>query len=148
MIREASKFDLDACVEMMRQYAQESTIKMLANPDNHIDVHVRNVFTSLIYGRGFVLIDEQARGFLAAIVTPNFWCPVVKEVKELAWWVHPDHRNGTIGGRLFVAYNKKAQELIDQGRADLMTVSLMSNSPAIDLEARGFSRIEASFCKE
>ncbi len=148
MIRLANKFDLDDCVEMMRHYAAESSIHKLRQAANHDSQYVKQFLFSLIAGRGFICIDSQKRGMLVAIVTPNIWCPGVNEVKELAWWVHPDHRDGTVGGKLFVFFRKHAEELIEDGRAEIITASLMANSPAIDLEARGFRRIESTFCKE
>ena len=148
MIREANKHDLDACVEMMRKYASESPIYKLREAAFHDSQYVRQFLFSLICGRGFIFIESNYRGILAAIVTPNIWCPGVNEVKELAWWVDPEHRNGTIGGKLFVSYKRRSEDLIKQGRASVMSVSLMSSSPSIDLEGRGFKRIEATYSKE
>lgn len=148
MIREANKFDIDACVEMMRRYAEESPILKLRNKEIHDEQHIRQLISALIIGRGFVLIDNEHRGMVAGIVTPNVWCPEINEVRELAWWVAPEHRNGTIGGKLFLAYNKKAQELVDQERAETIIISLMPQSPNIDLESRGFKKIDSTYCKE
>ena len=141
-MREANKFDIPALIEMMRGYAKESPIKALHDSDD--EAHVNNIFLTLILGRGFVLIEE-GKGMLAAIITPNFWNPKVLEIKELAWWVHPDHRNGMVGGRLFVAFNKKAQELIEAGRAHIVTASLMGN---INIEKQGFHKIDSTYVKE
>lgn len=148
MIREAYKYDLDACVEMMRQYAAESPIEKLKDKKYHNEDHIRSLLFSLMVGRGFVLVDNDYRGMVAAIVTPNIWCPEVSEVRELAWWVDPEHRNGTIGGKLFLAYGKKAQELVDQERAEVVMISLMPQSPQINLEGRGFKKIDSTYCKE
>lgn len=148
MIREANKFDLDACVEMMRQYASESPIIKLQDKKYHDEAHIRKLLLSLMIGRGFVLIDNEYRGMAAAIVVPNIWCPSINEIHELAWWVQPEHRNSTIGGKLFLAYNKKAQELIDQERAEVVLISLMPQSPKIDLGSRGFKQIDSTYCKE
>ena len=148
MIREASKFDLDACVQMMRQYASEAPILKLRDTQYHDEKHIRELLMALIIGRGFVLVDSEYRGMAAAIVVPNVWCPEINKVRELAWWVDPAHRNGTIGGKLFLAFNKKAQELVDQGRAEMTIISLMPQSPKIDLESRGFKKIDSTYCKE
>ena len=148
MIREAYKHDLDACVEMMRRYAAESPIEKLKDKKYHNEDHIRSLLFSLMVGRGFVLVDNEYRGMVAAIVTPNIWCPEVSEVRELAWWVDPEHRNGTIGGKLFLAYGKKAQELVDQERAEVVMISLMPQSPQINLEGRGFKKIDSTYCKE
>lgn len=148
MIREANKFDIEACVEMMRRYAEESPIVRLRNKEYHDEQHIRSLISSLIIGRGFVLVDNEYRGMAAGIVVPNVWCPAINEVRELAWWVAPEHRDTTIGGKLFLAYNKRAQELIDQERAEVVIISLMPQSPKIDLESRGFKKIDSTYCKE
>ena len=141
-MREANKFDIPALIEMMRGYAKESPIKALQDSDN--EDHVKNIFLALINGRGFVLIEE-GKGMLAAVITKNFWNPSVVEVKELAWWVHPDHRNGMVGGRLFIGFTKKAKQLIAEGRAHIMTASLINE---VNIEKQGFRRIESTYVKE
>lgn len=148
MIRKANKFDMDECVEMMRHYAAESPVRVLADPDNHDESHIRSIFTMLMAGRGFILIDDDYRGMLVAAIVQNLWCPKIKEVKELAWWVHPEHRDGMVGGKLLIAFEESAQELIADGRADSVAISLMETSPQIHLERRGFKKIEHTFVKE
>lgn len=148
MIRLANKFDIKACTEMLRMYSAESSIAKLKNAKHHDDKYVEQLLLSLIVGRGFIYLDDEYKGLIVAIITPNFWCPGVYEVRELAWWVHPNHRNGTLGGRLFLAFNKHADRLIEEGRAHIVTASLMASSPKIDLQARGFVNIESTFCKE
>lgn len=146
MIRFASKFDVPACTEMMRRYASESPIDALRNQKVQNDDYVKALIESLIIGRGFVLLDDQMRGMLAAIITPNFWCPQVAEIKEVAWWVHPEYRQGTIGGRLFFEFVKHSEELIRQKRADIVCASLMHTSSVQSLP--GFKKIETTFVKE
>lgn len=146
MIRLACKFDVPACVEMMRQYAKESPIQLLAQEQYHDEEHIKAILEQLIIGRGFVLIDDQMRGMLAAIITPNFWIPRLAEVKEVAWWVHPDHRRGTIGGRLFFEFVKHSEKLLKDKRAEIVCASLMRTSDVQDLP--GFKKIESTFVKE
>ena len=145
MIRFASKFDVPVLVEMMRKYADESPIEALRKKESHNRDYTKSVLEQLIIGRGFVLVDDKMRGMLAAMISPNFWCPSVSEVKEIAWWVHPEYRSGTIGGRLYHAFMKKAQELVDQKRADVICISLMHTSSVHDLPLK---KIETTYVKE
>jgi N-acetylglutamate synthase-like GNAT family acetyltransferase len=145
MIRLANKYDLDACVEMMRQYSFESGIDALSNTTAHNSEYVSNLLLSLILGRGFIFIDDQHRGMIAGIITPNIWCNSVMELRELAWWIHPDFRNKTIGGKLFLAFNKKADELTKQNRVKLVYMSLMKNSTVQSLP--GYKMIDSTFLK-
>lgn len=146
MIRFASKFDVPACTEMMKKYAEESPIDLLRDNKFHDREYTKTLLEQLIVGRGFVLLDDQMRGMLAAVITPNFWCPKVAEIKEVAWWVHPEYRQGTIGGRLFFEFVKHSEELVRQKRADIVCASLMHISSVQTLP--GFKKIESTFVKE
>lgn len=146
MIRKANKFDLPELIEIMRQYAAESPMSALANPSAHDADHVERLLLSLIAGRGFVLLDALDRGMLAAVVMPNIWCPSVIEVREMAWWVHPGHRGGTVGGRLFIEFQRQAQALITLGRAHVVCASLIHDD--LDLGKQGFRKLETTYCKE
>jgi N-acetylglutamate synthase-like GNAT family acetyltransferase len=145
MIRKANKFDLLECVEMMRRFAAESPVQALRDPLVHDEKHIQQIFITLIMGRGVVLVDDDMRGMIVGAITPNFWCPKIREIKELAWYVYPEHRNKMIGGRLLMAFEKEAQDLIDQGRANFMAMSLMSAD--INLTRRGFQQLEKTYVK-
>lgn len=146
MIRFASKFDVPACTEMMKRYAEESPIDLLRDNKLHDREYIKVLLEQLIVGRGFVLLDDQMRGMLAAVITSNFWCPKVSEIKEVAWWVYPEYRQGTIGGRLFFEFVKHSEELVRQKRADIVCASLMHTSSVQTLP--GFKKIESTFVKE
>ena len=100
MIRKATRHDIPALVEMMRKYAQEAPIPALQRDEAHDPAHVSRLLFQIVSGRGFALIDDKMRGFIASIILRNVWCPSVLELRELAWWVDPAHRDKTIGGRL------------------------------------------------
>jgi N-acetylglutamate synthase-like GNAT family acetyltransferase len=102
MIREANKFDIPRLYEMMVSYAKESPVKLLHDESKHNEEYVSNLLFSLIAGRGFIFVDEDLHGMIAAVKTKNIWCPDVSELRELAWWVEPAKRNGSLGGRLFL----------------------------------------------
>lgn len=146
MPRLANKFDLPILVEMMRGYAQQSPIAALADEKMHDERHVENLLLSLILGRGFVLIDEGGRGMLAAMVTPNFWCPEVMELKEIAWWVKPEFRRGSVGGRLFIEFDKIAKAYLAQNRVQVVCLSLLSSSEINSLP--GYRQIESTFVRD
>ena len=146
MIRLACKFDVPALTQMLKRYAEESPIEQLQDKQKHNHEYIKGLLESLIIGRGFVLVDDQMRGMLAAIITPNFWVPTVAEIKEVAWWVHPEYRQGTIGGRLFFEFVKHSEKLIKEKRADVVCASLMHTSSVQSLP--GFKKIETTFVKE
>jgi len=145
MIREANKHDMPALLQMMRDYSTQTPVPALQAAAAHDEAHVANLMIQMMAGRGFVLIDNESRGFIAALITTNVWCPEVYELHELAWWVKPEHRNGTVGGRLWKEFDRLATDLIDDGRIDVAVTAVMANNTWIDYTKRGYSPMQATF---
>jgi N-acetylglutamate synthase-like GNAT family acetyltransferase len=148
MIRQATKYDIYKITEMMREYALEAPVETFKDPVNQNADYFAQLIYELIAGKGFVLIDDNLNGMLIAAITPNVWCPKVLELKELAWWVKPEHRKGTLGGKLWLEFNKKGEELLDSGRINIICSTVMVSSPAIDYEKRGYKKLETTYFKE
>lgn len=145
MIRDATKQDIPALIEMMKLYANEAPVKILQNTQE--PEHVANLLFSLIVGRGFVLIENDYKGFLAAIVVNNVWCQKVLELRELAWWVDSKHRNTSVGGKLWIKFDERANNWLKDNRVQLVTVTSMSSSPKLDYEKRGYNYLESTYYK-
>jgi hypothetical protein len=145
MIREASRHDLPACIEMLRQYSAEAGVPALRDPAAHDAKHAANLLFTLISGRGFVLLDDDMRGMLAAVVAPSIWAPSVLELRELALWVAPEHRRGMVGGRLFCEFRRRADVMLHTGRVQAVYASLMASSGPQNLP--GFRKIDSTFLK-
>lgn len=145
MIREANKHDMPQLLQMMRDYSTQTPVPALQAAAAHDEAHVANLMMQMMAGRGFVLIDNESRGFIAALITTNIWCPEVYELHELAWWVKPEHRNGTVGGRLWKEFDRLATDLIDDGRIDVAVTAVMANNSWIDYTKRGYSPMQATF---
>ena len=145
MIREANKHDMPELLQMMRDYSTQTPVPALQAAAAHDEAHVSNLMMQMMAGRGFVLIDNESRGFIAALITTNVWCPEVYELHELAWWVKPEHRNGTVGGRLWKEFDRLATDLIDDGRIDVAVTAVMANNTWIDYTKRGYFPMQATF---
>ena len=145
-MRYATKYDMPHLIDMMKAYADEAGIETLKQNQN--EEHVKALFYEMIKGRGFILIDDQFRGFLAAYVTRNFWNNLVKELHEVAWWVVPEFRDTSVGGKLWLRFNKLAQDMLEQKRVHIVCTSLMPNSPNIDYTRYNFKPMQATFFRE
>ena len=145
MIREANKHDMPQLLQMMRDYSTQTPVPALQAAAAHDEAHVANLMMQMMAGRGFVLIDNESRGFIAALITTNVWCPEVYELHELAWWVKPEHRNGTVGGRLWKEFDRLVTDLIDDGRIDVAVTAVMANNSWIDYTKRGYAPMQATF---
>lgn len=148
MIRQATRYDIPRLLEIVEAYAYENPIKKLGEPCNHFPRHVEELLFSIIQGKGFIYIDHHMRGAIVAIKQNNIWSPKVRELHELLWWVEPEHRNGTIGGRLWKAFDSHAQKMLDLGNVDIVSTSISANGPLIDYTKRGYTAVGASFVKE
>ena len=148
MIRLANKFDIPILIAMIQEFSKETLIQKYKDQALWDKKYVGNLLYSLIVGRGFVVIDEDLKGMIIAMITPNVWCPQSNQLNELAWWVAPEARNGLLGGKLWLEFNKQAQKLLDEKRIDVVMTSLMANSPEIDYSKRGFKQLHTTFFRE
>jgi hypothetical protein len=148
MIRLATRYDIPRLLEIVEAYAFENPITTLGRIDNHDPVHVEQLLFSIMQGKGFIYIDTSLRGAIIAIKQRNVWCPKVKELHELLWWVEPEYRNSTLGGRLWKAFDSAGTEMLDHGDIDLIVTSVSSKGPWIDYTKRDYIAATASFVKE
>ena len=148
MIRLANKFDIPILIAMIQEFSKETLIQKYKDQALWDKKYVGNLLYSLILGRGFIVIDDDLKGMSIAMITSNVWCPQSNQLNELAWWVAPESRNGLLGGKLWLEFNKQAQKLLDEKRIDVVMTSLMANSPEIDYSKRGFKQLHTTFFRE
>lgn len=148
MIRLANKFDIPILIAMIQEFSKETLIQKYKDETLWDKKYVGNLLYSLILGRGFIVIDENLKGMIIAMITPNVWCPKSNQLNELAWWVAPESRHGLLGGKLWIEFNRQAQKLLDEKRIDVVMTSLMANSPEIDYSKRGFKQLHTTFFRE
>lgn len=143
MIRFATRHDIPALLEMLRNYRSEALLDFLRDADDA--KYIANMLTELIAGRGVVLLAEQNSktiGMIIAAIMPNIWSPKNLTLTEFAYWVEPEHRGGTAGYRLLKAYLDEAIALKEAGRICHAFISKMANSPDLKYHKFGFSKLE------
>jgi len=143
MIRLATPYDVEACRTMLREYAQETQLRTLIEMQD--PQHVTALLERMILGAGFVLIDNQARGMLCALIHGNVWNPAVRTLSELAFYVTPQHRGRTLGGRLWLEFNRRAQDLLQCERVALVSCSRQQN---LDVERYGYRQMHVTLMRE
>ena len=150
MIKQADVKDFDKIKKMFINFANSAPVDYLHDPqydDDHID---QILFTC---SRSGVLLyaeqDDKPAGFFIAMPAGDLWLPKLPPVmREAAWWVEPDYRDGTIGGKLFLQYLQVCKELKKRGLIQGYTMTLMDQSPQIKLEKYGFKPIETIYYAE
>jgi len=144
MVRDGNKFDLDAVVDMAREFWKHTMYKDDFDPD-----HVRFMASmALDHGLMAVLvIGGVTQGFCAAIKAPLLANASVLTATEIAWWVNPEARKGRNGLSLMKHIERMAQ---DQGVKYWNMVVMESCQPEVGAaiyEARGYKKSETSYTR-
>lgn len=142
MIRQANKYDKIQLQEMMRMFRDESPIDQYKDIDN--PEYFNSLVDSIIAGKGIIFIEDNI-GFVMSIITPTIWCDKTFAMYELAWYVKPEYRMGMVGIRLLKEYIKYANQLKEQGKIKLFTVTKMVTTPDLDYSRFGFKKIEENW---
>lgn len=149
MIRLATDSDTLKVVDLLRRFLSETSYSQALQA--RADTEHLCKLTWTIKQHGYIwlaFVDEQPVGLLMAIKEPNMWLPSARELREIVWYVVPEHRSSTVGGKLFLQYCKKGDELLSRGDIQGYFTTQMTTTKNIDLERRGFRPTETTFLKE
>jgi len=141
-MRVATRHDIPDCKRLLRLYSEELGVRAL---QTHNEAHVEQLLHEMIAGKGFVLIDAQARGMLAAAVTRNFWNPAIVELQEVCFFVAQQFRDTTIGGRLWLRFNALASEMLASGRVAMV---FCSRNHGLRIESYGYKSLHTTMVRE
>jgi len=137
VIRQATKYDKKEIFEMMKLFQNESDFEEIKDIDNQDYFYV--LLDNIFAGQGVVFLEEN-KGLLMAMIMPTIWCNKTFAMHELAWYVKPEHRNTTIGYRLFVNYLNYAKKLKEEGRIKYFSMTKLDVSPNLKYEKYGFRK--------
>lgn len=142
----ANKFDIPSIIEMLKHYRSATPVKQFEMCDD--EEYISKLLTHILMGRGLLLVartETKIVGMLLSFIDQSIWDNNLLVLKELAYWVEPEHRGTSAGYRLITKYNELAQELHDQGRINMWTISKMTNSPDLDYGRFGYRKIEETY---
>ena len=145
MIRQATKYDIDIIIEMLKHFRDADIFGIVK--ENNNKEYIVAVLSEILSGKGAIFIAEkdQPIGMLIGLILPSFWNPQILELHELAFWIEPEHRGGTHGFRLLKAYIDYANELKKNGRINNFYVTKMVDSPDIKYQKFGFKKLEENW---
>jgi len=145
IIRQANKFDLPDIIEMLKHFREQTPIDIMRDCDD--EKYINSLFAMILAGGGICLLAETDRpiGLIMGVIDQNVWDPKLFVLKELVYWVEPEHRNTTAGYRLLSNYNKAAKELVENDRIKMYTMTKMINSPDIDYGRFGYRKTEETW---
>lgn len=139
MIRKATKYDKPQIIEMMRQFQQESPIEEFKGIVN--EPYWNRLLDTILAGAGVIYI-EDGKGLIMALISHIAWCDKTYQMYELAYYVKPEHRNGTLGYRLLKTYVDYGKQLKAEGRIKLFSIGKMVSSPDIKYNKFGFNKLD------
>jgi hypothetical protein len=150
MIKQAhTLMDARHIINLMRQFLNETSYSQAAEASNDVEHLGRLAFTFMQKGYVWLaFVDELPVGILIAVKEPNLWSPKNIQLRELVWYVVPQHRKTSIGGRLFAKYCETAELLINQNLIDGYFTTRMTTTDPVGLERRGFKLKESTYLKE
>jgi len=108
MIRFATRYDNNAIIDMMKQFAIDADYDMAKNPLYWSRTYIEKVLAELYAGKGFVLIDDSQTGILIAVKSQSFWIPNFIQLQEVMLF----GKNKMVIGRLIKNYVKIAKDMI------------------------------------
>jgi GNAT superfamily N-acetyltransferase len=143
-----SSEDIAGAVELLQLFLQESTYEQYVELQNrqHLSKLIHAIMLS--HFAWIAEINNRPVGLLLALKERNIWIPGLTQLRELVWYVRPEHRTSGIGGRLFLEYCRQAEELMESNVIQGYFTTRMDNTQAINLERRGFRMVEQTYLKE
>jgi len=146
MIRFADIKDFDRIMDMMINFANSSPYAAHHDPQYN-DRHVRTLLSHIMQN-GVIIVGEadgELQGMLIGMINSDPWLPHVKTMREIAWWVEEPYRMTSLGYKLLKKYVDVGEQLQQTGKIDGFTLTLMSQSPDLNLEKRGWSQVERNY---
>lgn len=137
MIRHATKYDKTEIIKMMCEFRDEAEFHEVQGQDT---IESTEKLLDTIFAGAGVVFYEEGKGLLMGIILPSIWCDKIMVMHELAWYVRKEHRNTSLGYRLFVSYMNYGKLLKEQGRIKYFTMTKLDSSPALKYEKYGFRK--------
>ena len=149
MIRLANNSDTLIILELVRRFLTDTSYAQGELASKNQEHLCKLIWTFKQHGYIWLaFVDEQPVGLLIAVKEPNIWYPQAKELREIVWYVVPEHRTSSIGGKLFLQYCKKGEELLESKAIEGYFTTRMTTTDTIDYERRGFRLTESTYLKE
>lgn len=149
MIRLSTNQDTMIIVGLLREFLSETSYQQAEAAGKNLEHLCKLVWTFQQYGYIWLaFVEDEPVGVLMSVKEPNMWLPTAKELREIVWYVKPEHRRSTIGGKLFLHYCQKGEELLKSGDIQGYFTTRMTTTDAIDYESRGFRQTEVTYIKE
>lgn len=149
MIKLATTDDTLTIVGLLKEFLGETSYVLAEQAAKDFEHLCKITWMTLQHGYIWIAYDQdKAVGILMAIKEPNMWLPKAHELKEIVWYIRPEYRRHSLGGKLFLNYCKKGEELLKSNLIQGYFTTRMTTTDTIDYESRGFRKTEETYLKE
>jgi hypothetical protein len=107
------------------------------------------IMTMIYHGAGVGLIaveNDQPVGAILSVMSPHIWDSTNYMLNEVMFYVMPDKRKGTAGGRLLKKYVEVGDKLIEADRISHYTMA-QTNRTNLNYEKYGFKLTEQIYVR-
>lgn len=149
MIRRADVKDIDRIIQLLEHFANAAPVSFYHNPQYNTQHVIRQL--GEIHQQGIILVGEVdgvVEGMIIAKSCSDPWLPHIKIMREMAWWVEPQHRMGSLGYKLLKKYESYCKELVAKKRITAFTITTLTESPINDMSRWGWRPIEQNYVYE
>jgi hypothetical protein len=141
--------DVSDAIELLQEFLKETaysqSLEIIGNREHLGKMIYSTMATGCVW---LAYVDQKPAGLLMAPIETNQWVPQYKQLRELVWFVLPEHRRSTIGGRLFKTYCHLGEQLLKENKIEGYFTTRMATTDEINLERRGFRLTERTYLKE
>jgi len=86
MIRYANKFDFEIICDLLQDYCTKYPNDSYKDSATWDREYAKKQLSIILAGAGFILIDDNNKGILAAVKVPSTWIPNVFVLQEIVWY--------------------------------------------------------------
>lgn len=148
MIRNATVNDLDRAAVLLTHFADSAMLDYQQWTPQDLQ-NARQRLFDLIKNHYVIVADTGSElvGMIGAQLESDPWICRRKRLRELFWWVEPEHRQTRLSAELFAQWQKDSDKFIKQGLVDQVSLSLQPGVSQVDLGRRGWRCVEEHWIK-
>lgn len=147
-IRKMNRSDFDQVIDLLNEFSLESGLDLGLIEDDYKDYARKILLHCNLSGVNYLAQDgNKLVGMILSLKDHDIWLPKIIRLREVAWYVKPEYRSGSCGGKLFLEYCREAEKLQNQGQISSYAITKLHNSPDFDYARRGFKLVETTYMK-
>lgn len=138
MIRLATKYDIETIIDLMKSFAIEAKYSQAKLPILWSKTYIETVLSEILFGKGFILIDDKKTAILIAVKNQVFWVPQYYQLQEVMLY----GKNKITILKLIKEYVRIAKQMIQDG---VVHEAVITSNNDLDYTKLGLIKIETNW---